>query len=275
MAINSDNAAAAPRAGRGLFWPTVAMLPALLLLIGLGTWQLQRKAWKEDLIAKIHSRIAAKPIALADAIAKHARGEDIEYLPVTAKGRFVGEKSLLYYAPGPKGPGFEVFTPLLLDDAGTAFDTLIVNRGFIAERERAAALTPAATAATPREVTGLVRLPPTPGLFTAPNDVARNLWFWPDVAAMTRAAFEGEARKSPAFYLAEVKELSRGATAAPGAPEPRTARIELPNRHLEYALTWYAFAASLLGVYFFFVRSRRRAMEPGREDTRSQPVNGG
>ncbi|MEZ5850787.1 MAG: SURF1 family protein [Hyphomicrobiaceae bacterium] len=258
----SADGAPAEAAHRSIFWPTVAMLPALALLVGLGTWQMQRKAWKEGLIAKIESRVVSKPIPLADALARHAKGEDIEFLPVVAKGRFARERSLFYYAPGSKGPGFHVFTPLRLDGTPPAIDVLIVNRGFVPERERSAAAVPAPAGATQREVIGLVRFPPRPGAFTPANDVAHNLWFWPDVAAMTRAAFGDTPRTSPKFYLAEAAELSTPRPAAPGVPQPPPARIELPNRHLEYALTWYAFAASLLAVYGFFVRSRRKAIGP-------------
>lgn len=275
MVMSSQSAAPARPPRRPLVWPTLAMLPALVLLIGLGTWQLQRKAWKEGLIAKIEARVTTTPIPLTDALTRYARGEDVEFLPVAVPGRFQRERSLFYYAPGTGGPGFEVFAPLLLEAPAGTIDTLIVNRGFVPEGERAAAARPSPTDAALREVTGLVRLPPKPGRFTPDNDVAHNLWFWPDVQAMTRAAYSGETRQSPPFYLAEVQELSRQAAAAPGVPRPGHARIELPNRHLEYALTWYAFAVSLLGVYVIFIRGRLRAEKARPAGSGRRSGNGG
>ena len=46
----------------GLIWPTALSLVGLAVLIGLGTWQLQRKQWKDQLIAKIAARVAASPV---------------------------------------------------------------------------------------------------------------------------------------------------------------------------------------------------------------------
>src|SRR6185369_2315383 len=95
----------------GLIWPTVATIVALGVLVSLGTWQVQRKQWKDGLIAKIAARTQAAPIELPpdEALAKNA---DREYLHVTASGRFMHDKERYLYAPTPVGLGWHVFTPL-------------------------------------------------------------------------------------------------------------------------------------------------------------------
>ena len=111
---------------------------------------------------------------------------------------------------------------------------------------------------------GLVRLPSaTPGLFAAQNDPTHNIWYWPDLAAMTASAFpdapQGRAGR-PAGSQALPLIIEADAKPAPpgGLPRGGVTRLDLPNRHLEYALTWYGLAATLVGVYLAFVISRLR-----------------
>ena len=109
----------------GLIWPTVATVVALGVLVSLGTWQVQRKQWKDGLIAKIAARTQAAPIELPsdEALIKNA---DREYLHVTASGHFLHDKERYLYAPTPLGLGWHVFTPL----ATTSGELVWVNRGF-------------------------------------------------------------------------------------------------------------------------------------------------
>jgi surfeit locus 1 family protein len=43
-----------------------------------------------------------------------------------------------------------------------------------------------------------------------------------------------------------------------GFPKGGVTRLELPNRHLEYALTWYGLAAALVAVFAAFAVTRWR-----------------
>ena len=112
---------------------------------------------------------------------------------------------------------------------------------------------------------GLVRLPSaTPGLFAAQNDPTHNIWYWPDLAAMTASAFAGGPRKrrggpQAARTLPLVIEADAKPAPPGGLPRGGVTRLDLPNRHLEYALTWYGLAATLVGVYLAFAISRLRA----------------
>lgn len=233
----------------GLLWPTVLGLAALAVLVALGTWQLQRRAWKEALIAKIAARVKAEPVSLAHALGILAEGRDVEYTHVVARGRFHDDKERYLYAPAKSGLGWHVYTPLEIAPRRIVW----VNRGFVPDerkgpQSRGGGGPPDGQA----QLTGIVRLPPQPGLFTPQNDPARNLWYWPDAAAMTASAFTEPVETAP---------LTIDAGATPGAREwPRggTTRIDLPNRHLEYAVTWYGLALTLIGVYAAFAVSRLR-----------------
>lgn len=236
-----------------LLWPTVMTGFALPVLIGLGSWQMQRKAWKETLIAAIAERTTAAPVELVSATS--ATYEDFnlgfEYMRVKARGRFLNDKERYYYAPEQaRGPGYHVYTPFELKDGGAI---VFVNRGFVPEALKLPETRAAGQAAGEVEVVGLLRAPASkPAMFTPENDVAKNLWYWRDYDGMFKSAFGASDRaKIPVFLDAEGE-------AQGGWPKGGVTRVDLPNRHLEYALTWYGLAAALAAVFAVFAAGRLR-----------------
>src|SRR5262245_43222977 len=251
----------------GLLWPTLAALAGLAVLVGLGTWQMERKRWKEDLLAKIAERVHADPIVLFPSPAESKEPgqqvvveldasrfrDEYEYRHVLVRGQLHHDKERYLYAPAPEGPGWHVYTPLQLE----AGDVVWIDRGWVPDAKKAPETRREGQVAGPVEVRGLVRFPAGKGAFTPENDVGRNLWYWPDVAAMTASAFPGgpqAAASVPLFIDADARPEPPG-----GLPRGGVTRLDLPNRHLEYALTWYGLAATLLGVHLAFVISRLRA----------------
>lgn len=233
---------------RSLFWPTVFMLAGLAVLLGLGTWQLQRKAWKEEVLATIAARTKASPVALDIVRRRWAAGEDVEYTRVIVRGRFLSDKERFVYAPGSEGSGFDVYTPL----ETTGGTVLFVNRGFVPERLKDASRNGSRSGEI--EVIGLVRKPGEKGWFTPDQGAARDVWFWRDLSGMAASAFGKPGEEIVPFFVeAEIQ---------PGAysdwPRGGVTRVELPNRHLEYALTWYGLALTLIGVYFSFAVTQLR-----------------
>lgn len=232
----------------GLLWPTLLMLPVLGILLGLGTWQMQRKAWKDDLIAKIHARTQAAPIPIAEAVARFRAGEDLEYARVVAEGRFLPGRERHYWAPSPAGTGWHIYAPLEMPSGGI----VIVNRGRVADADRDPARRPEPTVERQR-IVGLLRAPEKKTAFTPDNDAARNIWYWRDLAGMARSLLPDRQEPPLPFFL----EAEAGGGNAP-APQGGVTRLDLPNTHLQYALTWYGLAATLIGVYSAFVWSRLR-----------------
>ena len=231
-----------------LLWPSAFALVMFMVLIGLGTWQLERKRWKEGLIAKIAARVHAEPVPLARAEQVRRDGGDSEYLHVVAKGRFHYDKERYLYAPAPSGLGWHVYTPLEYAPARFVW----INRGFVPDARKDPASRREGQVAGETEVTGLIRQPHGRGTFTPANDVAHNLWYWPDVAALHASAFGGTGAAALAFTVdADAKPAPPG-----GLPAGGVTRLDLPNRHLEYALTWYGLGLTLIGVYVAFAVSR-------------------
>jgi surfeit locus 1 family protein len=223
--------------------PTIFMVPTLLLLLGLGAWQIQRLEWKEGLIAERRAATSAAPVPLPQSL-QQARG--MEFRHVFADGVFLNNKEIyLYAAPHAGEIGFDVLTPL----ARANGDVVFVNRGFVPAGLRDPAKRAAGEIAGPVRVEGLLRLPPAgkPNWFVPNNDPRRNRWFWVDLPAM--AAADGLKRVAP-FYV------DADATPNPGGwPQGGLTRVSLPNHHLQYALTWFSLAAALLVIYVLYHRN--------------------
>jgi surfeit locus 1 family protein len=225
-------------------------LPALLILLALGTWQMQRLAWKENLIAKIESRVHAPPVSLAE-IEKGDK-DGIEYARVSVRGTFRHDREQLTWEPDPRqGPGYHVYTPLRLADGRF----ILVNRGYVTEAVKLPSARAAGQVGGEVDVVGLLREPPQRAMFSPNHDGKTGVWFWRDFDGMSHAALGPDAGKAVHLFLdAEATPANPG-----GWPQGGTTRLTLPNRHLEYALTWYGLAATLVAVLIAFIFSRLRA----------------
>lgn len=210
---------------------------AILALIALGTWQVQRLAWKRALIAQVEARLTAAPVP-----APRDAGPDDAYRRVVATGRFAGGDTFVQ-ASTVRGPGWWVLTPLRT--AGGR--TILINRGYVAARA-----TPPAPAA-PTTVTGLLRLSEPGGGFLRRNDPAADRWFSRDVAAI--AARRGLARTAPYFIDAD----RSGPGDAVRGPIGGLTVVRFANNHLAYALTWYILAVMASAGLIYWIRSERAA----------------
>jgi surfeit locus 1 family protein len=248
----------------GLFWPalmTAAMLP---MLLALGTWQLQRKVWKDGLQQQIDARRSAEPVTWRDLGASYLRNENVEYLRVRLEGTFDHATERYLYWPLPSGQGWQVFT--LFKPAGGE-QTLFINRGWVPDALRQPGTRTAGRATGLTGVTGLVRAPETPGRFTPPNEPAKNIWYWRDLASMRASLNEAQPPQSLSDLVLNPPHLTfdyaidaEAEPANPGGwPRGGTTNVRLSNRHLEYAFTWYALAATLIGVFCVFAYGRLSA----------------
>lgn len=223
---------------RPRFWPSLAALAGIAVLVALGTWQLQRLAWKEALIAEREALLAQPPGALP---ADLSDPEALEYLPVRVTGRYLHERELhLVARVRDRQTGIGLMTPLRLDD-GRA---LLVDRGWVPPELADADSEAVARPKGEVTVTGTLRAGGWRGsdLFRPANEPARNRWLWPDLPAMAEAA--GLESAVTSVYL--VADAEPGSA---GYPIGRTPEVTLTNDHLEYALTWYALAFALLVIY--------------------------
>lgn len=231
-----------PRRFRPTLGATLAALPAFLVLLGLGTWQLDRLIWKRDLIAWRGAQYAAPvvPLPWVDEAA-----EAFEFRRVSVTGTFLHEKEMYLVKPSRRGEaGFHVITPLLRSGE----PAVLIDRGWVPPDRRDPGRRRAGQVAGEVTVKGIARKGGRRGWFVPANEPESNLWFWPDLPRM--AAF---ARVSLQPVLVEAgPEPNPG-----GLPLGGQTRVEFRNDHPAYALTWYGLAAALAVV--FVLSQRRRA----------------
>lgn len=211
-----------------------------LLFAGLGTWQVQRLAWKRDLIQRVEARIHAPPVpAPLRPQWPQLEARDIEYRRVRAHGVFLHDLETLVDALTVRGPGAWVITPLR-----TAGGIILVNRGFVPPEHRDPDTRAAGQIPGEVTVTGLARLSEPEGRLLRPNDPAADRWFSRDVPAIARSRQLGEV--APYFIDAE---------AQPSAlPIGGMTMVQFRNAHLGYAATWFALAALCTGGMFVLLR---------------------
>lgn len=237
--------------GPGLIATTLIMLVCLAILIGLGVWQLQRKVWKENLIAAMTSRLDAPAQPLPSQWVALTQDAD-EFRRVSFTATFAAGEEALVYTPGSalrsdiKGPGYFVFAPARLADGRI----VVVDRGFVPLGRKDNATRAQGEPRGPVNVVGYLRWPESRGLFTPADDVKGSVWYLRDQAAMAIARHWGDVAP---FYVDQEEPMPPG-----GLPAPGRIVVKLPDNHLQYAITWFGLGAALVGVYGFWVFGRFR-----------------
>jgi surfeit locus 1 family protein len=226
---------------RGIVTATFFAIIGFAILISLGVWQLERKTWKENLIATLNARISAPPHALPKA---PQQGTD-EFSRVQLRGTFIPGQSALVFTSGSAlrpdvmAPGYWVLSPLRTDDGRI----VVVNRGYVAGKD--APPPPSGEA----DLVGALRWPDEDGMFTPSNDPQHNLWYSRDPVAI--AAAKGWGQVAPFFVEQETPQLTNAPRAGPLV-------VHLRDNHLQYAITWFGLAGGLAGVYLVSLRGRLR-----------------
>ena len=221
--------------GRRLLVPALSTLVMLAVLLGLGTWQVRRLAWKRDLLARIDTaeRAAAVPLP----------ADPDPFQKVAVRGRLLTDRSALYGAEvhdAPAGPvlGGQLIMPL--ERAGAP--PVLVDLGWVPAVRRAPLDLPAGETV----IDGYVRPPERPGWFSATDNPGARLFYTLDPPAI------GAALGLPA--VAPFTLVAMGPTPPRGWPAPATSLPRPPNNHLQYAITWYGLAVTLLVVFVVYVR---------------------
>jgi surfeit locus 1 family protein len=237
---------------RPRFWAIAIAVPGLILLVALGVWQLNRLAWKTDLIALREARLADPAVALSDDVAK------LEFRRVLVEGEFLHDKEIFLAATRDGRFGFHLITPLKRTD-GTY---VLINRGWIPPGMRESWLR--ADSRTDGQVTleGVIRSSPGRGRLTPENDVEKNYWFWRDYASM--AAFAGV--DAPLYMIEAGPAENPG-----GVPIGREFKVDIPNDHFQYVIVWFSLAV-ILAVIFFL--SQRTPVGRPKSDDKPNPDEG-
>jgi len=205
----------------------LVLLALVLVFVALGVWQVQRRAWKHALIATVEGRVHAAPVAPpAPGRLTSPEMTDLAYFRIVARGRYRPSPDILVRAVSDLGAGYWVMTPF---DTEAGF-TILVNRGFVAQDDKARARWRPDGAVV---LTGLLRPSEPGGGFLRDNDPVAGRWYSRDVAAIARAVKLGPVVP----YFVDADRLPGG-----DGPVGGLTVIRFSDNHTVYALTWFAMA---------------------------------
>ncbi len=237
----------------GVFGATLFAIAGIAILVGLGKWQLDRKVWKEDLIATVSMRTDRPPQALPPRSDwERLKPESSEFTRVSFPAEFLDGAEAYAYTAGSslradvEGQGFWVFAPARL--AGGSI--VLVNRGFVPTDRKDPVTRVDGRPRGSVDIVGYMRWPEARTMFTPADDPKNNVWYVRDPKAMSEA--HKWAVAAP-FYIDQEAPVPPG-----GLPKPGKIEVKMPNRHLEYALTWFGLALALGGVYAVWLVGRLR-----------------
>ena len=227
-----------------------------IILSGLGTWQLQRLGWKQDLVARAETRaeLPAEP-APGPEIWPDIDYDELDYRPVSVTGTFLHDREAHAYTAlaGPNGPaggqGYFVLTPFQTAQGWT----VIINRGFVPENRKDPSTRAGGQIEGTVEVAGLLRPPQGRNAFTPADDPDANIWFTRDPETIGEVIGLGP-DLAPYYIDAFFDPDLPG-----GLPQGGETQLTFSNNHLQYTITWYGLALALAVIVALRLRAGRRA----------------
>jgi surfeit locus 1 family protein len=210
-----------------LFLFKIFVFSFITLFCCLGTWQLYRLQWKQDLINQISDGLESSPVQYSYNIKKN-------YQRVSISGRYDFKNQMYLYSLNDKGqPGFDIITPFMTSNE----NDVLINRGWVKKKFK----NNFETNSSPINITGLLRRANRKNLFTPDNNLKENIWFSINLDDVHK--FTGKKFNAFIVYLEDQKI---------NIPKPKKITIDVPNNHLKYAITWYSISISILFYYLYF-----------------------
>jgi len=223
-------------------WATVFAAAAVLFMLGLSLWQVQRLAWKDALIAERAARMAMPPVELPVAIADP---DAWSFRHVRLTGTFDLERETYLGARSLNGNlGYHVIAPLIR----VAGSPVLIDRGWVPLDLKDPAARPGSRPAATITVEGIARVSQRGGWMTPDNEPDEDFWFTVDIPAI--AAHLRLDAVAPVY-------VESGPTPSGTWPIGGQTRSEVRNDHLQYAITWFLLALALVVIYGLYVRQRQ------------------
>ena len=200
----------------------------ITLFCVLGTWQLVRLQWKNNLINQISEGLKSPAINYSNKIKTN-------YQRISVEGAYDFEKQIYLYSLNNKGrPGYDVITPFTTVDS----ENILINRGWIKTAQKNKNII---NKTTNKKIQGLLRKNSKKNIFKPDNEINKNIWFSINLEDVKK--FTGKTFNEYILYLEDENINS---------PKPKQITIDLPNNHLKYALTWYSISISIFAYFLYF-----------------------
>ncbi|MDC3068227.1 SURF1 family protein [Candidatus Pelagibacter sp.] len=198
----------------------------IFVFIGLGTWQIIRLNWKNNLILEIENSLKNPPVELA-------QSKKENFLKIKASGSIDFDKQIYLYNLNESGtPGFEVINPITIGD-----ENFLINRGWIPFEKKG---TQEINVFDQKNIIGTLRLQGRKNIFKPDNDLDENYWFSLNREDILK--FTGKNFSKYIIYLDGNYQL----------PRPKKITANISNNHQKYAITWFSLALSILLLYLYF-----------------------
>ena len=198
----------------------------IFVFIGLGTWQIIRLNWKNNLILEIENSLKNPPVELA-------QSKKENFLKIKTSGSIDFDKQIYLYNLNESGtPGFEVINPITIGD-----ENFLINRGWIPFEKKG---TQEINVFDQKNIIGTLKLQGRKNIFKPDNDLDENYWFSLNREDILK--FTGKNFSEYIIYLDGNYQL----------PRPKKITANISNNHQKYAITWFSLALSILLLYLYF-----------------------
>jgi|TARA_Y100000814_G_scaffold140094_1_gene101591 surfeit locus 1 family protein len=198
----------------------------IFVFIGLGTWQIIRLNWKNNLILEIENSLKNPPVELA-------QSKKENFLKIKTSGSIDFDKQIYLYNLNESGtPGFEVINPITIGD-----ENFLINRGWIPFEKKG---TQEINVFDQKNIIGTLKLQGRKNIFKPDNDLDENYWFSLNREDILK--FTGKNFSKYIIYLDGNYQL----------PRPKKITANISNNHQKYAITWFSLALSILLLYLYF-----------------------
>ena len=221
-------------------WLTIFAFPSFLILIILGSWQVQRLSWKSNLISNYNYNFQQAPITVKELFKDRKNNK---YRRTVIYGEYDHANEIQIIGKTYEGnAGFHIITPFILENN----EIIYINRGWVPKKYADKKTRKFSLLEDKVRVVGLVRLPQKKGYFVPENEPENGFWFTiipEELNGHLNIIGEKE------FYIDELNIDEKLKL-----PMPANGKVQVPNNHLQYAITWYSLALGLLIVYFAWHR---------------------
>ena len=222
-------------------WLTIFTIQSFIILIVLGTWQVQRLGWKSDLISEYNNNFEKQPVTI-DEVLKDSL--NYKFRKVLVKGEFDNDKEIQLIGKTYEGnAGYHIITPFFLENNKIIY----INRGwvpkkYIKKESRGFSLISGET-----EIIGLIRMPQKKGYFVPENEPDNGFWFTIKPTEIKKHLKIDKETFIIKFYVDALRQEKKI-----NLPIGIKEKINIRNQHLSYAITWYSLAIVLMIIYISY-----------------------